>query len=1050
MTALCARAEVYRFDFGDGALRDGWTKVSPGDARWSGEEVFEKHCAVPDYATLAQSEKQLPVYPNALTCDFAAGAGDTTFSVEVPAGDYACWILFGYASTASDPQIPTYFDTRVATGGEVRDTVRLRAPAHIQERSFSCKADNDKLTFDFSTDGVQWTVAAMMIYRDKDAAKADKEIAAIRKEIDFLPTQLRGRWELRERSDRETLAILTDAERESGYVIFNRGFLHEVYPDSKPTREEIGAAVSTFATPGEFEPLTFSVYPLDDMRITSVAVDLPEATVTVAREVCAPYKEGGYNSHPTGRYCIAPSYLAPIDYRGVALRSRVPVRFWLTAHINDTAKPGVRRGSATITFADGTTHEVPLSVDVLPFRLEKDPSITYGAYYDTRLWFFLNGNWPDYPRRERLGEMVEAYTRAFLADYRDHGMNALSAPVTWTLHDGKPAAGSVDISNRLFAMYREYGLDRMSLYWRVRKDEMIKATQGKVVKQQWRHMPEDLEDPKFYEFLKEVVRVIEAERIKNGWPEIVYKPIDEPYGTKEQVIFAETANRAIKETGVRTYCTMKSWLTRRLSPVVDVRTYGLGFLGTGYPNNDYAHPEETGRSENTRPGQEYWVYPNVLTSRSCAPAASGRFIYGLYGFKTGIQGYNPWHHANWRGNPFNEMDHFYSGGRFVLPGPDGPLPTIAYEGAREGIDDMRYIYTLERAIARTDKPDAAREAAALLVEIRKTVPSFREWVMRYAHTGRSGSKMIDDPDLRELWDLDKPPAWPSDNMQHLRRRLADAIISLQSVPKNTQTVAKLKEDLHQAYKAKKTDKLKSLAERLLTNPDATGKDRGLARYRLLDATIASGADWKEVTAAAHALVNEPGVKAAHVMYGCTSVGQIANSKKNYKEAARWLGKARDILVANDFWDSASVIIRDLSASQWLLGRRGEAAETVIEGLTGMDNAGKPLTFYFQKVWLSRLTGFDKDAGKKLRGQGLALKLAGRTSDAKEISQTFERVKQDSAYTGTGVSRKDKTFFLDCLDKLADDAKTAKKSGGIDPGALSATIAAHRSDLSQGE
>ena len=55
-----------------------------------------------------------------------------------------------------------------------------------------------------------------------------------------------------------------------------------------------------------------------------------------------------------------------------------------------------------------------------------------------------------------------------------------------------------------------------------------------------------------------------------------------------------------------------------------------------------------------------------------------------------------------------------------------------------------------------------------------------------------------------------------------------------------------------------------------------------------------------------------------------------------------------------------------------------------------------------------------------------------------------------AYTGTGVSRKDKTFFLDCLDKLADDAKTAKKSGGIDPGALSATIAAHRSDLSQGE
>jgi len=49
------------------------------------------------------------------------------------------------------------------------------------------------------------------------------------------------------------------------------------------------------------------------------------------------------------------------------------------------------------------------------------------------------------------------------------------------------------------------------------------------------------------------------------------------------------------------------------------------------------------------------------------------------------------------------MDHFYCGGRFVMPGPDGPLPTIACEGAREGIDDMRYIYTLEPSSLRFER-----------------------------------------------------------------------------------------------------------------------------------------------------------------------------------------------------------------------------------------------------------------------------------------------------------------------------------------------------------
>ena len=322
------------------------------------------------------------------------------------------------------------------------------------------------------------------------------------------------------------------------------------------------------------------------------------------------------------------------------------------------------------------------------------------------------------------------------------------------------------------SLFSRFGLEKTTM------EDIAKATQGEVRMEGWRAMPKDLDDQSYYDFLKEVIRVIEAERTKNGWPEIVYAPVDEPFGTKEQSIFAQEANKAIKEVGVRTYCTMKIWSTGTFSEMIDLRTYGVGFLGHGTPNYECNIPEETGRQENTRPEQEFWVYPNVLTSGSGTPAAYGRFLYGFYGFKTGIQGYNPWHHDNSKGNPFNDFDHFYNGGRFVLPGPDGPLPTLAYEGAREGIDDMRYVYTLEQAMTKAGEGEALDQAKALLEEIKKDTPGYRDWVLRYADMGRPRSAMIDDPELRKMWYPIRPPAWANEKMEEYRRRIAEASVKL--------------------------------------------------------------------------------------------------------------------------------------------------------------------------------------------------------------------------------------------------------------------------------
>jgi len=773
-------AEMIRLDFGDGALREGWERVAPADQRWSGGKVFEEHVDLPDYDKLMREEKRLRVYPNELTCDFAGGPDEATFTVKAPEGTSRCWILFGFGDDRYNPERPWYFDTRVAINGQTRDTVRLTARAVFEQRTFDCAPRDGQIAFTFSTDRVQWMVAAMILYGDADQKEVVKEIAAITEEIEFLPPALASRWKLRPRLEKETLGTLTDDETEKGCVIFHRNYVSEVYPDSRPTRGEMNAGVTAFATPGEFEPLTFSIYPLRDMRVMSVEAQLPDTTLKIDRVVCQRVREGGYNSAISGWYRVEPSYLKPIDSRGVYLKKDSPVRIWITAHVDENASPGVKEGEATVTFDDGATCGVPLAVEVLPFALEKDPAITYGVYYLPHLWFFGNSNWKGHPRRKELARIVHEETERILSDMRDHGMNASGAAITWKVTDGKPVVAVPGRSDVIFALYRKYGLDRLAV-WNCDRMDMAKAVKEsgcESFSKRWKGVPKDVEAPRFYAFLKELVRAVEAQREKSGWPQIVYAPIDEP-SSREANRFAQLANKAIKEVGARTYCTMKWFATKDFSPMVDIRCYGGGFYcddfkrGTVFP--------EGGRDENTRPEQEFWIYPNGLTAGSGVSPAFGRFWYGFYGWKIGIQGYWPCRHTNaWGGNFFNDFDSYYNGGRFILPGPDGPLPTLAYEGMREGIDDMRYIYTLEQLIERAPRADGVDEAKALLTELRQGTPAYRDWVLGYAHRGIPTSKMLDDPEMRKMWEPLRPPKWPPGKMQEYRKRVADKIVQLAS------------------------------------------------------------------------------------------------------------------------------------------------------------------------------------------------------------------------------------------------------------------------------
>jgi len=92
--------------------------------------------------------------------------------------------------------------------------------------------------------------------------------------------------------------------------------------------------------------------------------------------------------------------------------------------------------------------------------------------------------------------------------------------------------------------------------------------------------------------------------------------------------------------------------------------------------------------------------------------------------------------------------------------PEGVVPTQAWENIREGVDDARYVRTLERAIARARQSGSAR-AAAVADRAQKTL----DWILDRTHPTLS-------------YYTAEVGFWDASVYDALRRRLARAIVQL--------------------------------------------------------------------------------------------------------------------------------------------------------------------------------------------------------------------------------------------------------------------------------
>ncbi|HEY5480608.1 MAG TPA: hypothetical protein VIL39_03945 [Verrucomicrobiae bacterium] len=544
---------------------------------------------------------------------------------------------------------------------------------------------------------------------------------------------------------------LTGPEKERGYLLFQRPLTESIYPNSRPLTYERIEALVAFATPGEFEPVTFALYPVRPLQnlkvrtssLTSPAGEIPAGNIDVR---LATYWNVGY-----------PAYTTLNTYRRVPeLLERVTVHsspagecqwYWLTVHVPEAARPGLYRGILRVwDDGFGQAIEIPLALRVLGFRLQKDPRKHYSAYFYTRNKALYKG-------------CDEAFIRrAADKDYQamlDFGLDMLPTLYVRS-EDGKhiTLADAGELDRMLAAGLKGPApVTADNVIARIYRDTTPGGNRGS----HWRVSP--LPPPAFYERVTELFREFEVERKAKGWPEFICCPIDgvdascKEFGTK---VYA-----AVKAAGLRTYATK--------DPVgADASDYAP-YLDI-WCSQPYSVPYDRIVSQNR---YEYWCYPNhnageIKDRRTMCKG--GRMTYGFGFWRSGYTTLIPWHWC-WPSepDPFDYLRGRFSGCGQRVDDDGEVIPAVYWACFREGYDDARYLYTLQQAIVdREGSKDPACLAAV-----------------------NQGQRL-----LQETWEAIRVQPkylaegmWPSEEFDAIRWRLAVLSARLLEYPATAKAIA---------------------------------------------------------------------------------------------------------------------------------------------------------------------------------------------------------------------------------------------------------------------
>jgi hypothetical protein len=326
-------------------------------------------------------------------------------------------------------------------------------------------------------------------------------------------------------------------------------------------------------------------------------------------------------------------------------------QIWLTLHIPGTAASGKYAGKIRISADKAIAKELSVELDILPFKLDA-PVVSYSMYYDAEL--LQNNEQYNISRQKRS----EAQMLVELEDMRKHG---ISNPVI-TMKSWKP-----ETLAKVLDLRKKAGIANEVIYyvtWAGLKDD------PNYMKRVIEHCRNAVE------FLK-----------YRGVKEVFFYGFDELKGDKSKE--AALIYRAFKTHGAKTFVAGQSDFFIALGPAIDIPiVWGQG--------GNLDRGKLKGLAEQAhKAGKKIWLYS--FPQNGMEEPDTYRRNFGLTLWKLGIAGACNYAYQAMMHHPWDDFDHpVFRDEVITYPTVTGVIPTIQWEGWREGIKDVKYLTTLLR------------------------------------------------------------------------------------------------------------------------------------------------------------------------------------------------------------------------------------------------------------------------------------------------------------------------------------------------------------------
>ena len=477
-----------------------------------------------------------------------------------------------------------------------------------------------------------------------------------------------------------------------------------VQPHELSAHALAGSTMRITACPGEYEPASFVIHahkPLANVRVTCSdlkgdAGAIPASAVDL-RIVKVWYQSGTWLYVRKDKPLLTPELLLKDDslvridtekkanilkmakdamrdtatLQPFGVPAETVKQCWVTVQVPAEAKAGSYRGVITVQPEDEDAIAIPVQLRVLPFELD-EPNLICSMYY--------RGHTHTRPGDQLL--TAEKTDKQLLADLEDMFAHGVTNPMTYIHPTGPNKDGGYDFTHleRLFELRKQVGM-----------------VGGPLLMQNV-----SIQSPP--ELLKATITFAKS----HGFTDVYFSAADEARG---DALRAQRANmRKVHEAGGKIFVASYAYDSFHLvgdlldmpvlaGPVAIDRTQLTAYRASGGKVLSYASPQGG-------------IEEPILYRRN----------YGLALWEDGYAGACTYAYQHAFGHAWDDFDGGYWRDHIMAyPTVDGVIPTVQWEGYREGYDDLRYLATLENLIAKDWRLDGTRGESARIS---------REWLLQ--------------------------------------------------------------------------------------------------------------------------------------------------------------------------------------------------------------------------------------------------------------------------------------------------------------------------------